>query len=302
MPRLNSLYVKVVHVTKIDVTNSGIGDSDTIAHAMDVLPLTYPQSVGYSMQRSARVPDGIDVNLSLHKFLSERPLGITYDIFEPLSATPPDDPSLLIRIANLEAEIMALRKRQESLERDMKGEVVARKVADAARKVDGAVLKVEVKDLRAEVDLLMAATLTGLPVFLRILLDAHLMQLGFIPYSQSRSRFVAANVASLAEATSVPQNQVAAFFQSFFSNPLFSQYRNKGNHTAHATTSLGIAHAITHIGLNAHDLLTWESIFQHTFYRSIAEQLDDGRETVWIVDAQQDAVTSRFTFVDSRQR
>ncbi|KIM85608.1 hypothetical protein PILCRDRAFT_339306 [Piloderma croceum F 1598] len=133
---------------------------------MDVLPLTYPQSVGYSMQRSARVPDGIDVNLSLHKFLSKRPLGITYNIFEPLSATPPDDPSLLIRIANLEAEILALRKRQESLERDMKGEVVAWKVADAARKVNGAVLKVEVKDLRAEVDLLMAATLTGLPVSL----------------------------------------------------------------------------------------------------------------------------------------
>jgi hypothetical protein len=128
------------------------------------------------------------------------------------------------------------------------------------------------------------------------------MQLGFIPYSQSRSRFVAANVASLAEATSVPQNQVAAFFQSFFSNSLFSQYHNKGNHAAHATTSLGIAHAITHIGLNAHDLLMWESIFQHTFHRSIAEQLDDGRETVWIVDARQDAVTSRFTFVDSRQQ
>jgi len=165
------------------------------------------------MQHSARVPDGIDVNLSLHK---ECPLGITYNIFEPLSATPPDNLSLPIRIANLEAEVTALRRGQESLERSMKGEVVARKVAVAAQKADNVALKVEVKDLRAEVDLLMATTLIELPVFLRILLDAHLMQLGFIPHSQSCSRFVAANVASLAEATSVPQNQVAAFFQYVF--------------------------------------------------------------------------------------
>jgi hypothetical protein len=105
MPCLNSVYVKVMHMMKIDITNSGIGG---IAHAMDILPLTYPQSVGYSMQRSARATDGIDINLSLHNFLSERPLKIIYDIFEPLSATPPDNLSLLITIANLQAEVMAL--------------------------------------------------------------------------------------------------------------------------------------------------------------------------------------------------
>src|ERR1700729_3480199 len=80
-------------------------------------------------------------------------------------------------------------------------------------------------------------------------------------------------------------------YLTFFSNSLFRQYRDKGDHAAHATTSLGIAH----------DLLMWEYIFRHTFHRSIAEQLNDGRETVWIVDAWQHAVTSRFTFVDSRQ-
>jgi hypothetical protein len=198
-----------MHVMKIDITNSGIGGDYTIAHAIDVLPLIYPQSVGYSMQCSAQVADGINVNLSLHNFLSERPLEIIYDIFEPLSATPPDNPSLLITIANLQAEVMALRKRQENLERDLKGEVVAQKVAVAARKL-------EIMDLRVKVDLLMDSMLPGLPVFLQILLDAHLMHLGFIPYCHSRSQFITENVASLAEATSVPQNQVTAFFQYIF--------------------------------------------------------------------------------------
>jgi hypothetical protein len=45
------------------------------------------------------------------------------------------------------------------MERDLKGEVVAQKVAVAAQKL-------EVTDLRVKVDLLMDSTLPGLPVFL----------------------------------------------------------------------------------------------------------------------------------------
>ena len=144
MPHLNPLYVKVEHVTKI---NARVCDcTATIAHAMTTLPLRYPQSVGYSMQHVAQVASGVDTDLSLGDFLSKHPLTIIYNIPEPLSATPPNDPSLHIMITNLQAEVVALRKGLEDLRRSLKVEV-------AARKVEGAVQKVEVEDLRARFDL-----------------------------------------------------------------------------------------------------------------------------------------------------
>jgi hypothetical protein len=214
MPHLNPLYVKVEHVTKI---NAGVCDfTATIAHAMTTLPLSYPQIVGYSMQHIARVAHGIDTDLSLGDFLSKRPLTIIYDIPEPLSATPPNDPSLLIMIANLQAKLVTLQKGQAGLEVEVEDLRRNLKVEVAARKVEGAVQKVEVEDLRARFDLFTGSTQPTLPVILRILLDAHLMQLGFIPYCLSRSQFVLANLARLAAATGVPQNQVVAFFQYVF--------------------------------------------------------------------------------------
>ena len=214
MPHLNPLYVKVEHVTKI---NPSVCDcTATIVHAMITLPLRYPQSVGYSMQHVAQVASGVDTDLSLGDFLSKHPLTIIYNIPEPLSAMPPNDPSLHIMIANLQAEVVALRKglavqkvEVEDLRRSLKVEV-------AARKVEGAVQKVEVEDLRARFDLFTGSTQPTLLVILRILLDAHLMQLGFIPHHLSRSQFVLVNLARLAAATGVPQNQVVEFFQYVF--------------------------------------------------------------------------------------
>ena len=198
---------------------------------MTTLPLRYPQSVGYSMQHVAQVASGVDTDLSLGDFLSKHPLTIIYNIPEPLSATPPNNPSLHIMIANLQAEVVALRKGLEDLRRSLKVEVAARKVEGAvqkvevedlrrslkvevaARKVEGAVQKVEVEDLRARFDLFTGSTR---PTLLGILLDAHLMQLGFIPHHLSRSQFVLVNLARLAAATGVPQNQVVEFFQYVF--------------------------------------------------------------------------------------
>lgn len=91
MPSMNSLYVKVEHETKVnDVTKSDICDF-MITHAMSILPLSHPQSVGDSMHPSAQVSYGIDVNLPLHKHLLEGPLTIIYNIPKPLSTTPPED-------------------------------------------------------------------------------------------------------------------------------------------------------------------------------------------------------------------
>jgi hypothetical protein len=97
----------------------------------------------------------------------------------------------------------------------------------------------------------------------------------------------------------------SSLYLTFFPNSLFRRYRVKGDLGAHTTTSLTIAHAITHGGLDPQDLPMWRTIFQRTFHKSIAVQLGDERENIWFVDARGDDSepgTSRFTPVDRGRR
>src|SRR5882762_686370 len=80
----------------------------------------------------------------------------------------------------------------------------------------------------------------------------------------------------------------SSLYLTFFPNSLFRRYRVKGDLGAHTTTSLTIAHAITHGGLDPQDLPMWRTIFQRTFHKSIAVQLGDERENIWFVDARRD--------------
>ena len=103
---------------------------------MTTLPLSYPQIINYIVQCIVQVVHDVNINLSLGDFLLKHPFTIIYDILEPLSATPPNYPSFLNMITNLQAKVVTLEKGHAGLEvevkdlrRNMKVEVVARKVS-----------------------------------------------------------------------------------------------------------------------------------------------------------------------------
>lgn len=76
-------------------------------------------------------------------------------------------------------------------------------------------------------------------------------------------------------------------FRAFHSN-------GNGNAFTHTTNSFTIADAITRlrdigtIWMSSHDFALWNTIFEHTFGRSVEEELhQDGlRQTVWNVDGR----------------
>jgi hypothetical protein len=134
------------------------------------------------MQPSTQVASGIDITTPLQTFLTEHSLTITYNIPEPLSTTPPSDPTLVTMIADLRAELKEHAKRLTNLE--------------------------------AEVELLSDSTLQGLPVVLRAVLDAHLFQLGYDPHQAqpSRSQFITSHLVDLAAALGVSGDHVQRIF------------------------------------------------------------------------------------------
>ena len=68
-------------------------------------------------------------------------------------------------------------------------------------------------------------------------------------------------------------------------------------------TSLGVADAITRGSLSPFDLSLWQRIFQHTFGRTVDEELKEGGRSIWKVNAQWESLPSnrRFIFIEREQ-
>jgi hypothetical protein len=142
------------------------------------------------MQPSTQVASGIDITTPLQTFLTEHSLTITYNIPEPLSTTPPSDPTLVTMIADLRADVKNIRA----------------ELKEHAKRLT---------NLEAEVELLSDSTLQGLPVVLRAVLDAHLFQLGYDPHraQPSRSQFITSHLVDLAAALGVSVDHVQRIFE-----------------------------------------------------------------------------------------
>ena len=60
-------------------------------------------------------------------------------------------------------------------------------------------------------------------------------------------------------------------------------HHSGGGDSAHTTTSLGVADAITRSNLFQHDLLLWHDLFSHILKRSVNEELAEEGRTIWNV-------------------
>ena len=250
--------------------------------------------------RVARVPSAVNPLLPLHQVLAKGPPIFIYNI---PTAAPVD------QLAELQDQIIRLQKRLD----DNVGEVG--RLNDEVGRLNGEVgrlngevgrLKGEVGQLKGEVHRLNHSTLPGLPVTLQCLLDAHLLDLGFDTKSP-RSTFVTDHMDDIVEVLGINPSQVSHCFKyviclltSFFpDSKLPSRYHRNGSFSAHTTTSLSVADAISRLSMDDYDSLIWNQIFRHSFQMTVTDQLGDTSK-IWLVDGRPDAdvIGSRLQFIE----
>jgi len=128
----------------------------------------------------------------------------------------------------------------------------------------------------------MDVTLSLLLIALRCILNAHILKLGYnLSSFSSHSTFITKNATVIAFAQDIIASQISHCFQYVFPSSSLSclifmiRYHTNGSISAYTTTSLSVAGAISQLSMNKYDQSMWNTIFNHSFYKTIAEQLAD---------------------------